>query len=134
MFDDDRGVDGDTEGDLGTRGVAQGLHAALVPACCIHMSLKPIDINNDLIALTFVPLLHIEDDEGSVVAEVYPVLDPDLDAVPVLGPLDVGDAVPLVVVHLAGQLGLLASVDGDLLGTLLAHDAHLAIFRRVSNV
>ena len=48
MFDDDWGIDGDTERDLGTRGVAQGLHAALVPTCCIHMSLKPIDINNDL--------------------------------------------------------------------------------------
>ena len=57
--------------DLGAGVVPQGLDPALV---------APL-----------VPLLHVEDDQGPVIPEVYPVLEPHVDALVILGPLDISD-------------------------------------------
>ena len=67
---DHRGVDDHLERDLGAGAVPQRLHPALVP--------------------TLVTLLDVEDDQGTIVPEVDPVLEPNVDALVILCPLDVG--------------------------------------------
>ena len=79
MLGDHWSIDNNFERNLGTGIITECLHFTLVPA--------------------LVSLLDIEDGEGTIVTKVNPVLHPHLETQVILGPGNVGDSVPVIIVN-----------------------------------